>query len=201
MPTYPSGIRIMGLGSCLPPRILGNDEISTFVDTNDEWIVSRTGIRERRIVDEGVNTSDIATTAAEAALADAGVSASDIGLVIVASATPDMAFPATACLVQDRIGAANAGAFDLSAACSGFVYALVTASGLMGEGGYERALVIGAETLSRITNWTDRSTCILFGDGAGAAVVERCEKGKGLLAWELGSNGAGGIYLSVPPPD
>lgn len=201
MPSFPYGIRIAGLGSCLPPRILGNDELSRMVDTNDEWIVSRTGIHERRIVDDGVNTSDIATEAALAALSDAKTDPSEIGLVIVASATPDMPFPSTACLVQNRIGAHSAGAFDLSAACSGFAYALVMAAGLMGDGGVRKALVIGAETLSRITNWTDRATCILFGDGAGAAVVERCDAGQGMLAWELGSNGAGGPHLCVPPPD
>ena len=201
MPKFPYGICIAGLGSCLPPRILGNDELSQMVDTNDEWIVSRTGIHERRIVDEGVTTSDLATEAALAALADAKTDPSEIGLVIVATATPDMPFPSTACMVQNRIGAPNAGAFDLSAACSGFAYAIVTAAGLMGEGGVRKALVIGAETLSRITNWADRSTCILFGDGAGAAVIERCDAGQGMLAWELGSNGAGGVHLCVPPPD
>jgi 3-oxoacyl-[acyl-carrier-protein] synthase-3 len=171
------------------------------VDTNDEWIVTRTGIHERRVVDDGVTTSDLATAAAKAALADAGVAGDDIDLVVVASATPDMPFPSTASLVQDRIGARHAGAFDLSAACSGFVYALVMTSGMLGNGAFRRALVIGAESLSRITDWTDRSTCILFGDGAGAAVVEAAPAGQGLLSFELGSNGAGGVYLAVPAPN
>jgi 3-oxoacyl-[acyl-carrier-protein] synthase-3 len=201
MPTLPHGIRIAGLGAALPDRVVTNDEISRLVDTSDEWILSRTGIRERRIAPDDVLTSDLAVQGGLRALADAGVSGDDVDLVVVATATPDMAFPSTASLVQDRIGASHAGAFDLSAACSGFVYALVAAAGLLGNGGLRRALVIGAETLSRITDWEDRSTCILFADGAGAAVIEPCAPGQGLLAWELGSNGAGGPQLCVPPPN
>lgn len=201
MPVFPYGVRISGLGSYLPPRVLTNDDLSQFVDTNNEWIESRTGIKERRIVDDGVETSELAALAGAAALKEADVDPDDLELIVVATATPDMAFPSTAAIVQDRLSATRAAAYDLSAACSGFVYALITAAGLMGPGGYERVLVIGAETLSRITNWEDRTTCILFADGAGAAVLERCEQGQGLLAWEMGCIGSGGPLLSVPPPD
>jgi 3-oxoacyl-[acyl-carrier-protein] synthase-3 len=201
MPSLSHGVRIAGLGSSLPERVLTNEELALTVDTSDEWIRTRTGIRERRIAADGVLTSDLALQAGERALADAGFSGDDIDLVVVATSTPDMAFPSTASLVQDRIGATHAGAFDLAAACSGFVYALVAASGLLGNGALKRALVIGAETMSRITDWSDRSTCILFADGAGAAVLEACAPGTGLLAWELGSNGAGGPQLCVPAPD
>lgn len=201
MPSLPHGIRIAGLGSALPDRVLTNEDLARMVDTSDEWIQTRTGISERHIAADGERTSDLAALAAERALADAGLTGEDISLVVVATSTPDMAFPSTASIVQNRIGAKSAGAFDLSAACSGFVYALIAASGLLGDGGLGRALVIGAETMSRITNWEDRTTCILFADGAGAAVVEPCAAGDGLLAWELGSNGAGGPLLCVPPPD
>jgi 3-oxoacyl-[acyl-carrier-protein] synthase-3 len=201
MPTLPHGTRIIGLGAALPERVLTNEDLARMVETSDEWIRTRTGISERHIAEKDVLTSDLATRAAERALEDAGLTGADINLVVVATATPDMPFPSTASLVQDRIGARNAGAFDLSAACSGFVYALIAASGLLGNGALGRALVIGAETLSRITDWEDRSTCILFADGAGAAVLEASEPGTGMLAWELGSNGAGGPLLCVPPPE
>lgn len=201
MPSLPHGIRVLGLGSELPPDILTNEELSRRVDTSDEWILSRTGIRERRIAGEDIRTSDLAFGAAQRALEDAGIGADELDLVVVATATADMPFPSTASIVQGRLGARRAGAFDLSAACSGFVYATVVAAGLMGAGAYRKALVIGAETFSRIINWEDRTTCILFGDGAGAAVLEACEPGQGLLAWELGSDGAAGGVLAVPPPD
>lgn len=200
MPVLPHGTRIVGLGASLPERVLTNEDLARMVETSDEWIRTRTGISERHIAAEGERTSDLATRAAERALADAGLTGDDISLVVVATSTSDMPFPSTASIVQDRIGAKNAGAFDLSAACSGFVYALITASGLLGNGALGRALVIGAETMSRITDWEDRSTCILFADGAGAAVLEPCKKGTGMLAWEMGSNGAGGPLLCVPPP-
>lgn len=201
MPSHPHGVRISGVGAYLPPRIVTNDDLALQVETSDEWIVARTGIRERRIAADGVRTSDLAVHAAERALMDRGMAAEDLDLIVTATATPDMAFPSTASLVQDRIGAIHAGAFDLSAACSGFVYALIVAAGLMAAGGYRRVMLIGAETLSRITNWEDRSTCILFADGAGAAILEPCERGSGLLTWEMGSDGSGGSDLSVPPPD
>lgn len=200
MPTLPHGIRIAGLGAALPKRVLTNEDLARMVDTSDEWIRTRTGISERRIAEDDEMTSDLAVRAAERALDDAGLTGEDISLVVVATSTPDMPFPSTASIVQHRIGAGSAGAFDLSAACSGFMYAVVAASGLLGQGALGRALVIGAETMSRITNWEDRTTCILFADGAGAAVLEPCDNGSGMLAWELGSNGAGGPLLCVPPP-
>lgn len=166
------------------------------VDTSDEWITTRTGIKERRIVTDQT-TSDLAVLAGKVALEHAGVKPEAIDMVIVATITPDMAFPATACLVQDRLGCARAGAFDLSAGCSGFVYALDVASHMVRSGTYRNVLVIGADTLSRITDFTDRSTCVLFGDGAGAAVVGRTE-GRGVMATYLGADGGQGMSLYLP---
>jgi 3-oxoacyl-[acyl-carrier-protein] synthase-3 len=163
---------VTGTGSYLPERILSNDELSRMVDTSDEWIVQRTGIRERRIAADGETTSDLAVKAAERALAAAGCTAADIDLIIVATATPDYTFPSTAVLVQARLGIEHGAAFDLQAVCSGFVFALTTADSMIRTGIAKRALVIGAETFSRIIDWTDRTTCVLFGDGAGAVVVE-----------------------------
>lgn len=159
---------ILGVGSYLPEKVMTNFDLEKIVDTSDEWIVERTGIRERRIADPETATSDMSVRAAQAALADAGVKAEELDLIIVATATPDYQFPSTACLVQDRLGAKHAGAFDLSAGCSGFVYGLSVASQMIASGLYRHILVIGAETLSRIMDWTDRNTCVLFGDGAGA---------------------------------
>lgn len=201
MPTLPHGVRIAGLGSYLPGRVLTNEDLSRMVDTTDEWIATRTGIRERHIVSEGEKTVDLAIESALAAMDDAGVQGSEIDLVIVATSTSEMPFPSVAAQVQNAIGAPAAGAFDLAAACSGWAYALVMAAGLLGPGGLRKALVIGAETMSTITDWTDRTTCILFADGAGAAVLEPCPKGEGLLAFELGADGSGASLLSVPPPN
>lgn len=189
---------ILGVGSYLPEKVMTNFDLEKIVDTSDEWIVERTGIRERRIADPETATSDMSVRAAQAALADAGVKAEELDLIIVATATPDYQFPSTACLVQDRLGAKHAGAFDLSAGCSGFVYGLSVASQMIASGLYRHILVIGAETLSRIMDWTDRNTCVLFGDGAGAAVVGRVEDGLGLLALELGSDGSGALELYQP---
>jgi len=189
---------IVGLGSYVPEKILTNHDLEKMVDTSDEWIVTRTGIRERRIADESMATSDLATWAAERALADAGISAADIDLIIVCTATPDMFFPSVACLVQDKLRATNAAAFDLAAGCSGFVYGLVTAAQFVRTGAYKNVLVIGSEVLSRIIDWEDRNTCILFGDGAGAAVVSETEPGYGLLGFELGADGSGGDLLKLP---
>jgi 3-oxoacyl-[acyl-carrier-protein] synthase-3 len=175
-----------------------NKDLEKIVDTEDAWIVDRTGIRERRIAGEGVATSDLAAQAAEKALADAGLTAADIDLIIVATATPDMPFPSTACLVQDKIKASKAAAFDLSAGCSGFVYGLVTGAQFIKTGLYKHVLVIGAETLSRILDWSDRNTCVLFGDGAGAAVLGEVPAGYGLLGAELGADGSGGELLKLP---
>lgn len=182
-------VGILGTGAYLPEKVLTNHDIAKIIDTTDEWITSRTGIKERRITDEHTATSDLALEAAKRALEDAGVKAEDLDLIIVGTVTPDMLFPATACLLQAKLGAHKAAAFDLSVACSGFVYSLITASQFVASGTYQRVLVIGADTLSKILNWQDRSTCILFGDGAGAVVLGPAEEGTGLLSFELGSQG------------
>jgi 3-oxoacyl-[acyl-carrier-protein] synthase-3 len=187
---------ITGLGLYLPERILTNEELAKTVDTNDEWIRSRTGIAERRIAAPDQFTADLAENAARAALADAGVLASQVQLIIVATCTEDYQFPSTASLIQNRLGA-SCGAFDLSAACSGFVYALVTASQFIAAGAYDTVLVVAAETMSRIVDWNDRATCVLFGDGAGAAVVQRVPDGNGVLGFDLGSDGSGGDLLKA----
>lgn len=191
-------VGILGLGCYVPEKVLTNHDLEKIVETSDEWIVERTGIKNRHIAAEGEATSDMSVIAAERALADAGVSPEEIELVIVATASADHAFPSTACLVQDRIGAKNAAAFDLSAGCSGFVYSLGVASQMVKSGLYKKALIIGAETLSRIMNWEDRNTCVLFGDGAGAAVIGEVEDGLGVLGIDLGSDGSGGKYLFQP---
>lgn len=188
---------IIGLGTYAPARVLTNHDLERMVETNDEWIRERTGIVERHIAAPDEATSDLGLEAARRALADAGVAATDIDLVIVATATPDTIFPATACLIQDRLGARRAGAFDLAAGCSGFIYGLAVAREFVAAGSCDRVLVIGSETLSRITNWKDRSTCVLFGDGAGAAVVAPVARG-GILAARLGADGAGAGLLQLP---
>jgi len=190
-------IGITGVGAYVPERVLTNADLERMVDTSDEWIVERTGIRERRIAEEEQAASDLALPACRDALAQAGVRAEDIDYIIVATATPDMIFPATACVVADQLGATKAAAYDLLAGCTGFVYALAQAYGALAGGLAERALVIGSETLSKITNWNDRSTCIIFGDGAGAAVVARVADG-GFRGFELGADGSGGPDLCVP---
>lgn len=182
--------RIVGTGSYLPERVLTNQDLEQTLDTSDEWIVSRTGIRERHIAGEDEYTSDLATKAAQRALDMAGLRASDIDLILVATVTGDFSWPATACLVQSQLGADKAFAFDLSAACSGFVYGLATADSYIRSGQARRVLVIGAEIFSRIVDWEDRSTCILFGDGAGAVVLEGCEGDSGILSTHLHSDGS-----------
>src|SRR5687767_4082888 len=167
--------RIKGVGSYLPAKVLTNDELSRMVDTSDEWIVERTGIRERRIAAEGELTSDLATAAARAALEHAGIAADTLDLIVLATATPDQTFPATAATVQANLGMKRGAAFDLQAVCSGFLYALTAADSLIKTGQASRALVIGAEVFSRILDWSDRATCVLFGDGAGAFVLEAAE--------------------------
>ncbi len=191
-------VGILGLGSYVPEKTLTNFDLEKMVDTSDEWITERTGIKQRHIAADDEATSDMSLKAAEKALADAGVAPEEIDLIIVATASPDHAFPSTACLIQDRIGAKNAAAFDLSAGCSGFVYSLGVASQMVKSGLYNKALIIGAETLSRIMNWKDRNTCVLFGDGAGAAVIGVVEDGFGVLGIDLGSDGSGGKYLFQP---
>ncbi|MCG9969771.1 ketoacyl-ACP synthase III [Pelotomaculum terephthalicicum JT] len=190
---------ILGIGTYVPERILTNTELEKMVDTSDEWIRSRSGISERRIAGSEQATSDLASNAARRALSDAGTAPEEIDLVICATDTADMIFPATACLVQDRIGIKKkAGAFDLAAGCTGFVYALAVGSQFIAAGTCRRVLVIGAETMSRVINWEDRSTCVLFGDGAGAVVLGPVPAGQGILATKLYSDGAGGPHLLLP---
>ena len=189
---------IIGTGSYLPERILTNADLEKMVDTSDEWIVTRTGMRERRIARDDETTSQMAIAAAEQALESAGVSADEIDLIIVATITPDMPFPSTACLVQSGIGAKEALCFDLEAACSGFLYALETGRGMLESGLYNTALIIGAEKMSAATDWEDRTTCVLFGDGAGAVVLKRSETSAGILSTTVGSDGSLGDLLMIP---
>lgn len=192
MTVYRSVVR--GVGSYLPARTLTNAELATMVDTSDEWIVQRTGIRERHVAAKDEKTSDLAIAAARAALANAGLTASDIDLIVLATSTPDLTFPATATTVQAALGITRGAAFDLQAVCSGFVFAMSTADKYLRSGDFERALVIGAETFSRLLDWEDRTTCVLFGDGAGAVVLERSEQpgtrdDRGILVSKLRSDG------------
>jgi len=191
-------VGIAGIGSYVPPKVITNEDLSKLVDTSNEWIIERTGIRERRVVDNNTSTSDIATIAAKRALEDGNISPEEIDLILVATVTPDMAFPSTACIVQKNIGAVNAAAFDISVGCSGFIYGLSIGVNFIRSGAYRKVLVIGAETLSKIVNWQDRNTCILFGDGAGACVIERCEDGYGFLSFDLGADGTNGNLLTMP---
>jgi 3-oxoacyl-[acyl-carrier-protein] synthase-3 len=189
---------ILGTGRAVPEKVLTNAELEKIVDTTDLWIVERTGIRERRVVEPGVPLSELASRAALAALEDAGLAAAEIDLIIVGTVTGDMKFPATACIVQDRIGAGRAVAFDLSAACSGFLYSLQVGAGLMATAGYRHALIIGGDVLTSMVDWADRDTCVLFGDGAGAVVLGPATGDRGLLAAFLGSNGAHSRLLYNP---
>jgi 3-oxoacyl-[acyl-carrier-protein] synthase-3 len=194
----PRWAQISGWGMHVPERVLTNDDLARVVDTSDEWIVSRTGIRERHVVsDERETTATMAVRAARAALRVANLAPSQLDLVIVATTMPDYLLPATACLVQDALGATRAGAFDLNAACSGFIYGLSVASGFIRSGSANHVLIIGSETLSRMMDWTDRNTCVLFGDGAGAVVLSASTEPCGVLATELGSDGSGGELLMV----
>ncbi|NPV52143.1 MAG: ketoacyl-ACP synthase III [Firmicutes bacterium] len=192
------GAGIAGTGSAVPEGILSNFDLEKMVDTSDAWIVERTGIRERRIAGASEATSDLAALAASRALEDAGVSPGDVDLIIVATVTPDMIFPSTACLVQARIGATRAAAFDISAGCSGFIYGVWTGAQFIASGTYDTVLVIGAETLSKITDFTNRNTCVLFGDGAGACVLKAMEQGEGIVKTLLGADGRRGDLLTVP---
>jgi 3-oxoacyl-[acyl-carrier-protein] synthase-3 len=189
--------RIIGTGSYLPEQIVTNEELSRRVDTSDEWIYSRTGIRQRHMAAEGELTSDLALKASQRALQAAGISAADIDLIVLATTTPDMIFPSTACILQSKLGAGHGAAFDVQAVCSGFVYALATADALLRTGTYRRALVVGAEIYSRILNWEDRATCVLFGDGAGAVVLEKSDE-PGIIGTHLHADGSHRDILSVP---
>jgi 3-oxoacyl-[acyl-carrier-protein] synthase-3 len=189
---------VTGWGMSVPEKILTNDDLAQIVDTNDEWIVSMTGIHRRHMAEKGETTASLATQAAIQALAMTDLEPHDIDLVIVATSTPEHLFPATACLVQDALGASRAGAFDLLAACTGFIFALNMAAQSIRTGAIRNALVIGSETLTRLINWEDRSTCILFGDGAGALLLQASERPGGVLGCVMRSDGSGGELLSVP---
>jgi 3-oxoacyl-[acyl-carrier-protein] synthase-3 len=190
-------VSITGIGSHAPERVMKNDELAKMVDTSDEWIVERTGIHERRVAAPEEALSDLSLPAAKSALEQAGLDASSVDLLIVATVTPDMAFPSTGAILADQLGAKDAAAYDLSAGCTGFVYAIAQAHGMVASGLADHALVVGGDVLSKIVDWEDRSTCVLFGDGAGAVVLERVDEG-GFLGFELGADGSGGPQLYIP---
>ncbi len=186
---------ILGIGKFVPEKILTNFDLEKMVDTNDEWIRTRTGIEQRRIAGDDMDTSDLAYNAAVAALENSGVSAESLDMILVATVTPDQPFPTVACMLQERLGAVKAAAMDISAACAGFMYGMITAKQFIETGAYKHILVIGVEKLSKITNWEDRNTAVLFGDGAGAAVLGPVSDDKGILSFELGADGTGGKHL------
>src|SRR2546428_10563036 len=199
-PRPPAELRatVLGVGAYAPPKVMTNDDLARLVDTSDEWITTRTGIKRRHIAGPDQATSDLAIVAAQQALDAAAVRAQDLDLILVGTATPDMLFPATACLLQERLGARQAGAFDLLAACSSFVYGLISAGQMIASGLARTALVVGAETLSRLVDWEDRTTCVLIGDGAGAAVLGTSDSGRGICAGMGGADGSAGDVLQVP---
>lgn len=186
---------VIGTGHYVPEKILTNQDMEQLVDTSDEWIKTRTGIEERRIAEDNMETSDMAYRAAVKALNDADLTGKDLDMILVATVTPDTSFPSVACMLQERLGADKIAAMDVSAACSGFVYGVITAKQFIETGTYKNILVVGVEKLSKITDWTDRNTCVLFGDGAGAAVIGPVSEGRGILSFELGSDGSGGKHL------
>jgi 3-oxoacyl-[acyl-carrier-protein] synthase-3 len=195
---HPIRAKITGVACFVPPRVVTNDDLAKFVDTNDEWIRTRTGIRERHYADAGVATSHMATEAAKLLIAQKNLDPAEIELIVVASVTPDMFFPATACLVQDRIGAKNAWGFDLSAACSGFAYALTVGAQFVASGAHKKVMVIGSDKMTSILNFEDRATCVLFGDGAGAVLLEPAAEGEGILDFQHDIDGSGGCDLFMP---
>lgn len=186
---------IIGVGRCLPEKILTNFELEQRMDTSDEWIRTMTGIQERRIATDDQDTSHMAREAAQKAIEDAGIDPAEIGLILVATVTPDQPFPSMACVIQQEIGAVNAAAMDLSAACAGFMYGVVTGKQFIDSDVYKYVLVVGVEKLSKITDWNDRNTAVLFGDGAGAAVLGKVSGDRGILSFELGADGSGGKHL------
>jgi len=189
---------ITSIGRFLPEKVLSNQDLETMVDTSDEWIFNRTGIRERRIVEKGTGTSELAAAAAQEALDRRGIGADDIDLIIVGTVTPDMMFPSTACLVQDTLGCSRVWGFDLSAACCGFVYSLSVGAQFIASGAHDRVLVIGADVMSSIVDYRDRATCVIFGDGAGAVLLEPAEGDEGLIGYRHKIEGHGGRYLYMP---
>jgi 3-oxoacyl-[acyl-carrier-protein] synthase-3 len=189
---------IVGTGRCLPEKVLTNEDLEKLVETSDEWIFTRTGIRQRRIVSNGQSTSDLGAEASRKALDDAGLKPDDVSLIITATITPDHFFPSTSCIIQNKIGASRTGGFDLSAACAGFVYGVIMGARLIEADPSQTVLVIGAETLTKVTDYTDRSSCILFGDGAGAVVMQASRDGRGVLASEYGIDGSGGDFMKLP---
>ncbi|MEM5016626.1 beta-ketoacyl-ACP synthase III [Metabacillus indicus] len=186
---------IIGIARYTPDRTVTNADLEKVMDTSDEWIRTRTGIEERRLADDDMDTSDMAYYAAERAIENAGLTAEDLDMILVATVTPDQPFPTVACMLQEKLGARKVAAMDLSAACAGFMYGLITAQQFIETGAYKNVLVVGVEKLSKITDWDDRNTAVLFGDGAGAAVVSSVSEGKGFLSFELGSDGSGGKHL------
>ncbi|MFJ8261776.1 beta-ketoacyl-ACP synthase III [Rummeliibacillus sp. NPDC094406] len=186
---------IIGVGRCVPEKVVTNFDLEKMMDTSDEWIRTRTGIEERHIAEDDQDTSDMAFEAAENALKDAGITAEQVGLILVATVTPDQPFPSVACMIQDRLGATNAAAMDLSAACAGYIYGLITAKQFIENNAYDYILVVGVEKLSKIVDWSDRNTAVLFGDGAAAVVLGKVSDGRGIISYELGSDGSGAKYL------
>ncbi|MFZ3577907.1 beta-ketoacyl-ACP synthase III [Virgibacillus sp. DJP39] len=188
-------VGILGTGHYVPANVVTNKDMEKIVDTSDEWIRTRTGIEERRIAGDDIETSDMAFFAAQQAIKEANIDPEEIDLILVATVTPDTPFPSVANMLQDRLGVGTAASMDIGAACSGFMYGLITAKQFIETKTYKKALVVGVEKLSKITNWEDRNTCVLFGDGAGAAIVGEVSEGKGILSFELGSDGSGGKHL------
>lgn len=188
-------VGILGIGRYVPEKVVTNHDLEKIMDTSDEWIRTRTGIAERRIADDTIDTSYMAVEASKKALEDAGISGEDIDLILVATVTPDRAFPAVACVIQEAIGAKHAAAMDLSAACAGFMYGMITAQQFIQTGTYKNVLVVGSDKLSKIVDWNDRNTAVLFGDGAGAIVMGAVSEGRGVLSFELGADGSGGKHL------
>ena len=186
---------VLGVGKYVPEKIVTNHDLEKIVDTNDEWIRTRTGIEERRIAEDGMDTSDMAYEAAVEALKHADIKAEEIDMILVATVTPDQPFPSVSCMLQERLGAKNAAAMDISAACAGFMYGMVTAKQFIESGAYKHVLIVGVEKLSKITDWKDRNTAVLFGDGAGAVVMGRVSEGRGILSFELGADGVGAKHL------
>jgi 3-oxoacyl-[acyl-carrier-protein] synthase-3 len=193
-----AGAKMVGIGYYLPERVLSNFDFEKMVDTTDEWIVTRTGIRERHIASEDQASSDLAHEASKKALEEAGVGPEELDLIIVGTVTPDMPFPSAACVLQDKLGAINAAAFDVTAACSGFIYGISVAHSMISHGKSKTVLVVGVETLSRILDYEDRATCVLFGDGAGAAVLKPCPAGEGILSTFMQSDGSYAELLYLP---